>query len=124
MPKGAYYEEALRWAVSNDIIKGYEDGTFRPNIAPTRQEFASMLDRFVKLVQKELLPKEDAVVVNIDGTGDWARESVSKMLLTGVMTGIDGQFMPKKTTPRAEVAQIIKNLYDTINRSQGVQGIN
>ena len=46
VPKDAWYEEALAWAVENGIIAGFEDGTFRPNEPLTRAQIVSVLYRY------------------------------------------------------------------------------
>lgn len=43
--KGAWYEATVEWAVSKDMIKGYQDGTFKPNKNVTEAEFLTMLLR-------------------------------------------------------------------------------
>lgn len=43
---GAYYDNAVAWAAANDIVKGYEDGTFKPDKAITREEMAAILYRY------------------------------------------------------------------------------
>ncbi len=40
------YREAVAWAVKNNIIQGYEDGTFRPNMTATRAHMAVVIARF------------------------------------------------------------------------------
>ncbi|MDY4964586.1 MAG: S-layer homology domain-containing protein, partial [Ruminococcus callidus] len=42
---GAYYEDAVYWAVENGITNGYEDGTFRPYNSCTRAEMVTFLWR-------------------------------------------------------------------------------
>ena len=37
--------EALEWAVEYDLIKGYEDGTIRPDANLTRAEMATVINR-------------------------------------------------------------------------------
>ena len=43
------FRNAVRWAVANDIVTGYADGTFRPNDVITRAQLAAILARFDKL---------------------------------------------------------------------------
>lgn len=43
--KGAWYEATVDWAISKDMIKGYEDGTFKPNKSVTEAEFLTMMLR-------------------------------------------------------------------------------
>ncbi len=40
------YRNAVRWAVANGVISGYNDGTFRPNTVITRAQLAAILARF------------------------------------------------------------------------------
>ena len=43
--KGAWYEDTLEWGLSKNMIKGYTDGTFKPNNTVTEAEFLTMLLR-------------------------------------------------------------------------------
>ena len=40
------YREAVAWAIKNNIVQGYEDGTFRPNKIATRAHMAVIIARF------------------------------------------------------------------------------
>ena len=39
-------QEAVAWAIKNNIVQGYEDGTFRPNNMATRAHMAVIIARF------------------------------------------------------------------------------
>ncbi len=43
------FRNAVRWAVANDIVTGYADGTFRPNEVITRAQLAAILARFDRM---------------------------------------------------------------------------
>lgn len=43
---GAWYENAINWAVSNHILTGYGDGLMGPDDAVTREQLAAMLYRY------------------------------------------------------------------------------
>ncbi|WP_410512427.1 S-layer homology domain-containing protein [Paenibacillus sp. BR2-3] len=43
--KGAWYEETVQWGISNQIITGYDDGSFKPSKTVTEAEFLAMLIR-------------------------------------------------------------------------------
>jgi len=45
VPENAYYADAVRWAVEQDIITSYADGTFRPRAICTRGQMAGILWR-------------------------------------------------------------------------------
>ena len=45
--EGSQYSEAIRWAASEKIISGYENGSFDPNGAITREQFAAIIYRYM-----------------------------------------------------------------------------
>ena len=48
----AWYAEALRWAAKKGLVRGYEDGSFRPEAPCTRAETVMMLYRAFGTVQQ------------------------------------------------------------------------
>ena len=42
-----YAYDAMRWAVENDILSGYGDGTLAPQAPATRAQAAVMLMRYM-----------------------------------------------------------------------------
>lgn len=49
----AYYGEAVRWAVSEGIVKGYSDTVFSPDRAVSRQEIAVIFQRYAQYKEME-----------------------------------------------------------------------
>lgn len=45
VPSGNWYSTAVNWATANGIVNGFEDSTFRPNDAVTREQIAVILYR-------------------------------------------------------------------------------
>lgn len=43
--QGAWYEETVQWAVAHEMVKGYSDGTFKPQQTVSEAEFLAMLLR-------------------------------------------------------------------------------
>ena len=43
------YRNAVRWAVANGVVNGYNDGTFRPDTVITRAQLAAILARFDRM---------------------------------------------------------------------------
>lgn len=43
VPLGYWAENAIKWAIEADIMKGYTDGTFRPEVGLTRAEEAFLI---------------------------------------------------------------------------------
>ena len=50
VPKTAPYYEEVKKLVTNGIIKGYGDGTFRPDETVTRAEMAAVIRRYTEKV--------------------------------------------------------------------------
>ncbi len=49
----AYAREAVRWAVENGILSGYQDGSFAPRGKTTRAHTAAMLARYVEFLNRQ-----------------------------------------------------------------------
>jgi hypothetical protein len=43
VPASAWYKPGLDWLVEQDIVTGFEDGSFRPNLSATRGQMANWL---------------------------------------------------------------------------------
>ena len=97
---------AINFCYENDIITGYEDGTFQPEKVITRQEAASILRNAFELTETtdELFPDDSAIA-------GWAKESVYLVKASGLMKGDagTGNFRPTSTITRAEAASILMN---------------
>lgn len=49
-----WYTDALRWAVSNGIVLGHEDGTFRPTDEANREQWIAILYRYARYMDHDL----------------------------------------------------------------------
>lgn len=89
-----------------DVIKGYPDGSFKPDRAITRAEFASMLVR--------LLAIEDTganKVAFTDINKNWAMDAIHTLARHGIVIGYsDGTFKPDATITREEIVVMIMRL--------------
>ncbi|GFN34745.1 S-layer homology domain-containing protein [Tepidimicrobium xylanilyticum] len=86
-----FYKEVLS-AVNAGLIKGYGDGSFRPNAPIKRQEIASIL---ASLLDNELSEEEVAYILSNfdDEVEGWARDSVAKAIDAGIMKGLLGSII-------------------------------
>lgn len=115
---GEWYENGVLWAQKNEIVVGYEDDTFKPNQAVTREEMATILGRYVQhkglpVVLRLNPPFEDQKEIS-----EWAVQPVEVARNAGVMKGREGnRFYPKDTATRAELAQVIFNLDKILNEN-------
>ncbi|MBQ1501101.1 MAG: S-layer homology domain-containing protein, partial [Firmicutes bacterium] len=108
VPVDAYYAAAVVWAEKNGIVKGYPDGTFRPENEITREELAAMLYRYAAYKQIELTDGTAKVFKDADAISDYAKDAVDAMTKAGVINGYpDNTFRPTGSATRAETAQMI-----------------
>ena len=89
-------------AASLAIVKGYEDGSFRPDENITRAEFAKMIAK--RLGSTE----QNGNTEYTDIAGHWAESYVAVLAEKGVITGYeDNAFHPDTPITRAEAVTII-----------------
>ena len=94
----AWYADAVTWAYNAGVVSGYEDGTFRPGRAITRQEMAVMF--YGMLFGTDSILVEDDIKIALgafkdgDTVASWAREAVAVCYISGIMVGDIGSFMP------------------------------
>ena len=87
------------------VVRGYPDGSFRPNKAITRAEFTAMAMQFAKL-SKDGENRFSDVKAN-----DWFFNVVVGASSYGWISGYpDGTFRPNANITRAEVTSIVNNM--------------
>ncbi len=100
-----WYAGEVAAAVSAGLIRGYEDGSFRPDRTITREELVTVLARALNLSGGEgaNLPFADAGTV-----AAWARDGVAAAVSAGLLRGYpDGTFRPGNPITRAECAVVV-----------------
>lgn len=86
----AWYYNAVAELTKSGVIRGYEDGTFRPDQAITRAEFTAIAARFAKISTDRTVDFSD-VSVNM-----WYYDAVRTAISYGWVTGYeDGTFRPE-----------------------------
>ncbi len=94
------------------IIKGYEDGSFRPGQAITRAEFAALISRLAQ-VDPASTTGEDSYS---DISDHWAKSHIEIATAEGWFVGDDtGKFRPDDTITRAEAATVINRMLERSN---------
>ncbi len=95
---GNWAEPFIRVLVEKDIIKGYPDGTFRPDQPINRAEFAALLNRAFSLEPATSTRKFKDVPKKF-----WATEVIQKAVSSGFMIGYpNGTFAPKQNITRIQ----------------------
>jgi hypothetical protein len=97
-------------AVKAGIIKGYDDGTFRPDENITRQDMAVIIGRALQL--KGTINSPDISLSDKGDIADYAINYINELLNNEVFSGYpDSSFKPLNNATRAEAATIIYKLY-------------
>nr|WP_245773183.1 S-layer homology domain-containing protein [Paenibacillus catalpae] len=101
---GHWAAASIRSAVSAGIVNGYSDGTFKPELTVTREEFIAMLMRALKSDDPgAALSFKDTSVI-----GAWAKAAVAQAVSAGITSGYpDGTFRPGSKISRAEMVVMI-----------------
>lgn len=109
VPDGKDYTQAVAWAMANGIVKGYGDGTFRPDRAVTREELAAILYRYGEYKGKDMVARADLSGFTDAGQiSGYAREPLAWAKAKGFINGTDwGGIHPGGYATRAEAAAIL-----------------
>lgn len=99
--------EAIGFMTEKGIIKGYEDGSFRPEAAISRAEFAAIASRFDQLTEGN-----DNRFFDVPAD-HWAVASIDSAAAKGWVSGYpDGSFRPERKITRSEVVSITNIMLD------------
>ena len=100
----SWYNTAVSTLSSMGIITGYPDGTFRPNAAITRVEFAAIAARFDNDGDKTAAKFSDIAT-------HWVKDEISIAYNNGWITGYpDGTFGPQRDITRAETMTLVNRV--------------
>ena len=109
----SFYAGDITLASNLGLVTG-SNGTFRPDDAITREEFAVMLIRAYEIAGVKLNDSKylTELILDYDNISDWAKSNVTEALGNSVMpAGMKKRFNPTDTVSRAELAAAVYNLY-------------
>lgn len=110
-----YYNDIAK-AVSGNVTKGFEDGTFRPNETITRAQAAVLICN-----AKGLTPNEYGAdrFTDVSQIPNWARGAVGAAVSAGYLSGYpDGTFYPNKGMTRAEAVSTLDRVLTNAPQKQ------
>lgn len=102
--KGHWAENAINTLVSENVITGYTDGSFKPENNVTRAEFTKMVSVLLKG------DFDSSVQFSDVNSGDWYCDSVIRLASAGIINGYNGSFYPEGKITREDAAVIIERL--------------
>ena len=106
-----WYAGSVSAAFAAGLVKGYEDGIFRPDQGITREELTTVLVRALDLPTStgEILPFTDAAKIS-----SWAKNSVAAGVVGQLVKGYpDGTIRPQDAVTRAECAVMVYRMLES-----------
>ena len=111
---GHWAEKTIQYWFDNNMLKGYEDGTFRPDAQITRAEFMTMVNNAFEFTEKTEVDFDDV------DSDDWFYADVQKAVKAGYMIGYeDNTARPGNKITRQEAALIIARIKNLDNHATG-----
>lgn len=102
-----WFAEDVKAAIENGVIKGYDDGTFRPNESITREEIASIISNKLseKLTDDEI---KEVLSSYTDEVSTWAQSAVALTTKTEIIKGFPNDvFGGNQNATRAQAAVML-----------------
>lgn len=121
VPRGSWYYDYIAQAVHMGTFAGYSNRRMGPNDNITREQAIVVLARTV------CLPSAGSSALarfpDRNQVGAWAADSVAAMVERGYVSGYhDGRLNPKGQITRAEMAQIMCNIFQSVHDSGKITG--
>lgn len=106
--KESYAYEAIMYLAERDIVKGYGNGYFGLKDEVTRGQVAALIARYLELnIDEEFQNPYN------DVAGTMFEKEILAVTKAGLMKGKgQGNFDPNATLTRAEMAQVLTNVFD------------
>jgi hypothetical protein len=106
---GAWYGDAVNWAVSVGILSGYGDGRFGPEDAVTREQLATSLYRYAQYKDYATDATSDLTQFTDSGRiSAFARSAIQWASAKSLLSGTEeGALLPTDKATRAQTATIL-----------------
>jgi len=105
---GAWYSDAVAWAVANGIVNGYGEGKFGPDDEITREQTAAVLYRYAQHKSYDVSAAADIISFkDAKSISGYAVPAMRWACGTGLIQGSDSSLSPKAYATRAQVAAIL-----------------
>lgn len=107
---GAWYYDAVAWAVGKGIINGVDDKSFAPELPVTREQAVTILWRYAKSAGMDISVGEDTNILSYKDAQDISEYAVAAFQWAcgaGIVNGYeDGTLAPQDNIKRCEAAKI------------------
>ena len=121
VPRGSWHHNYIAQAVHMGTFAGYSNSRMGPDENITREQAMVVLARTVCLPSAS--NSALARFPDRNQVGAWAADSVAAMVERGYVSGYrDGRLNPKGQITRAEMAQIMSNIFQSVHDSGEITG--
>ncbi|MDR0491550.1 MAG: S-layer homology domain-containing protein [Oscillospiraceae bacterium] len=120
-----WYSDSILWASQNDIVYGYDNGTFGWKDPVTREQAVTILFRYAKAKGLDVSASADlSKYIDKDDISDWALDAMKWAVAARIIQGRTSETtVPKATSTRAEVAMIFMRYIEDFLAADGVEYI-
>ena len=103
-----WYATAVNWAANVGVVNGYEDNTFKPNTAITREQLAAILMNYAAY-KGEDVSNRASLATYTDQPSTWAEEAMQWAVAEKLISGVTADTLqPQGAATRAQVAAILQ----------------
>lgn len=114
VPVDSYYSKAITWAFQNSLINGIGNNQFLPEKSITREQFFSILRRYIQYKKMSFAPTQ----LNEDITSyydekmvsDYAKPAMNWAITNGILQGYQKFLKPKEVITRAQGVVILQRV--------------
>lgn len=105
-----WYATAVNWAASVGVVNGYEDDTFRPNDAITREQMAAILYNYADYKGYDVSARADlSDYADAASISSWAEDVLAWANAEGLINGMTATTIdPQGATTRAQTAAMFE----------------
>ena len=115
--QGHWAEETIKNMVKLKYLKGFEDGTFRPDEAVSRAEFIAVICRILNIDAPAESSFEDV------SSKDWFSRYIQAAYQKNLIYGSGGKFFPHSKITREDAAVILKRVLDAQSVSTNISPV-
>ncbi|AFS78333.1 putative sporulation-specific glycosylase [Gottschalkia acidurici 9a] len=109
------YKE-IQIAKDKGLVSGFEDNTFAPDKAITREEMATLISRVIESNRIDIDTTNTYMDYKDVKSDRWSYDDIMKMTSLGILKGVgDNKFNPTNKMTRAEMSALMNRLDNTIS---------
>ncbi|PIC58264.1 N-acetylmuramoyl-L-alanine amidase [Sporosarcina sp. P12(2017)] len=101
-------KDVIEVAAMKGIVSGYADHTFRPDTSLTRAQAMSIIVRALDLKSKST----KSAFTDLADYADSTKRDIQAAYDHGLVSGVNGHFMPNKPITRAQLALVLSRTYE------------